>query len=123
MYMNKEEYCVISLVLDLCIILDFRTDDIQDTSTLRRGIPAAHTVFGVSRTINAACFLLVRGMMRARSLNNPESLKVCIEHVLEMHWGQGLEIYWRDNYICPSFDEYKDMAKRSKDMVRAMGRI
>ncbi|GFG39107.1 hypothetical protein Cfor_12241, partial [Coptotermes formosanus] len=76
------------------------------------GIPAAHTVFGVSRTINAACFLLVRGMMRARSLNNPESLKVCIEHVLEMHWGQGLEIYWRDNYICPSFDEYKDMAKR-----------
>jgi geranylgeranyl diphosphate synthase type 3 len=122
-YMNKEKYCVISFVLDLCLILHCRFDDIQDNSTLRRGIPAAHTIYGVASTISAAIYLLLRGLKRAQDLNHPEAMKVCIEKLLELYWAQGLEIYWRDNYICPSFEEYKEMAKRSKDMVRAISRI
>ncbi|GFG36235.1 hypothetical protein Cfor_01026, partial [Coptotermes formosanus] len=87
-------------------------DDIQDNSTLRRGIPAAHTIYGVASTISAAIYLLLRGLKRAQDLNHPEAMKVCIEKLLELYWAQGLEIYWRDNYICPSFEEYKEMAKR-----------
>jgi hypothetical protein len=34
-----------------------------------------------------------------------------------------MEIYWRDNYMCPSVEEYQEMAKRSKDRVRTMSRI
>lgn len=35
------------------------------------------------------------------------------EQVLELHRGQGMEIYWRDNYTCPTEDEYKKMTIRS----------
>lgn len=46
-------------------------DDIEDGSTLRRGAPAAHMVYGVPLTINAAeltCFL---AMQKAMQLNHP----------------------------------------------------
>jgi geranylgeranyl diphosphate synthase type 3 len=122
-YVNKEKYPVISFVLELRIILHCRMDDIQDNSTLRRSIPAAHTIYGVASTTSAANCLILRGLKIAQSLNHPEAMKVCTERLLQMYWGQGLEIYWRDNYICPSFEEYKEMAKRSKDMVRAISRI
>jgi geranylgeranyl diphosphate synthase type 3 len=121
--MNKEKHCVISFVLELRIILHCRIDDIQDNSILRRGVPVAHSIYGVASTINAANYLLLRGLKRTQSLNHPEAMKVCVEQLVEAYWGQGMEIYWRDNYICPSFEEYKEMAKRSKDVVKAMSRI
>jgi geranylgeranyl diphosphate synthase type 3 len=43
--------------------------------------------------------------------------------MLELHRGQGMEIYWRDNYTCPSVEEYQEMTKRSKDRVGVMSRF
>jgi hypothetical protein len=42
---------------------------------------------------------------------------------LEMWRGQDMDIYWRDNHIYPSEEEYLEMVKISKDRVRAMIRI
>ena len=36
------------------------------------------------------------------------------EELLELHRGQGMDIYWRDSYSCPTEDEYKEMVQRSK---------
>lgn len=36
------------------------------------------------------------------------------EQILELHRGQGMDIYWRDSVHCPSEDEYKTMVIRSK---------
>lgn len=36
--------------------------------------------------------------------------KIYTEQVLEIHRGQGMEIFWRDNFICPTESEYKEMA-------------
>jgi hypothetical protein len=38
--------------------------------------------------------------------------------MLDLFKGQGMEIYFRDNYICPSVEEYQEYAKRSKDWNR-----
>jgi geranylgeranyl diphosphate synthase type 3 len=114
-YVNKERYCVIYLYWNYVIILFCRTDDIQDNSILRRGIPVAHSIYGVASTINAAKYLLLKGLTRLRSFNHPDVITVCKEQVLETYYGQGLEIFWRDNYTCPSLEEYKQMIKRSKD--------
>ena len=92
-----------------------RIDDIQDNATLRLGIPVAHSIYGVASTINAANYLLLKGLKRVQSLNNPDAITVCIEQLLQMYYGQGLEIYWCDNYTCPSLVEYKQMIKKSKD--------
>lgn len=43
--------------------------------------------------------------------------QVFTEQLLELHKGQGMDIYWRDSYTCPSEEEYKLMVKRSKDYI------
>ena len=34
--------------------------------------------------------------------------------LLDLHRGQGKEIYWRDGHICPDEQEYRDMVRQSK---------
>ncbi|XP_015188442.1 PREDICTED: geranylgeranyl pyrophosphate synthase [Polistes dominula] len=84
-------------------------DDIQDDSILRRGIPVAHSIFGVPSTINAANYVLFISLEKILALNHPEATQIFTEQILELHRGQGMEIYWRDNYICPTEDEYRHM--------------
>jgi geranylgeranyl diphosphate synthase type 3 len=91
-----------------------RIDDIQDNSLRRRGIPVAHSVYGVSSTINASIYLLLKGIKKLQSLNHPDAITVCTEQLLDFCYGQGLEIFWRDNYTCPLMEEYKKMIKKSK---------
>ena len=97
------------------IILFCRIDDIEDNSILRRGIPAAHTIYGIPSPINTANYLLLKGLKKVQSLNQPDTITVATEKLLVLYYGQGLEICWRDNYTCPSLEEYKQMNKRSKD--------
>ncbi|KAF3425602.1 hypothetical protein E2986_05989 [Frieseomelitta varia] len=99
-------------------------DDIQDNSVLRRGIPVAHNIYGVASTINAANYSMFIALEKLLALNHPEvnklynikiraqCIQVYVEQLLELHRGQGMEIYWRDNYICPSETAYKQMTIR-----------
>lgn len=41
-------------------------------------------------------------------------MTIYIEHWLEFFRGQGMDMYWKDNFICPTEEEYKIMAVRSK---------
>jgi len=122
-YANKEKYFVLSFLLELCIILYCRIDDIQDNSILRRGIPAAHTIYGVASTINAANYVHFMGLDRVQSLNHPKAMALCTEHLLELYHRQGMDIYWCDNYMCPPVEEYQKIAEKSKDRVKIMSRI
>jgi len=94
-----------------------RIDDIQDNSILRRGIPVAHSIYGVASTINAASYLLLKMLNKVQSLNHPDAITVATKQLLDSYYSQGLEICWRDNYTCPSLQEYKKLIKRSKDMT------
>ncbi|XP_076384890.1 geranylgeranyl pyrophosphate synthase quemao isoform X3 [Megalopta genalis] len=87
-------------------------DDIQDNSVLRRGIPVAHNIYGIASTINAANYVLFIALEKVIALNHPEGTQVYVEQLLELHRGQGMEIYWRDNYICPSETAYRQMTIR-----------
>lgn len=44
-------------------------------------------------------------------------MQVFTEQLLELHKGQGMDIYWRDSYICPSEEQYKLMVKRSMSFI------
>ncbi|KOB73871.1 Geranylgeranyl diphosphate synthase, partial [Operophtera brumata] len=80
-------------------------DDIQDNSILRRGIPVAHSIYGVASTINAANYAMIVALEKTLELGHPS--------LLELHRGQGMEIYWRDNFTCPSEEEYKEMTVKN----------
>lgn len=84
-------------------------DDIEDNSILRRGIPVAHSIYGIAHTINAANYVMIAALERTQELGHPQATAVYTEQLLELHRGQGMEIYWRDNFQCPSEEEYKEM--------------
>ena len=122
-FVNNEKYCVRCFVLQLCITLHCRIDDIQDNSALRRGIPAAHRVYGFASTISAGLCVFFKSIQMVLSFNHPDCIKLYIEMLWELSRAQATEIYWRDNHTCPSEEEYLDMVNRSKYRVRAMCRI
>ena len=39
------------------------------------------------------------------------------EQLLELHRGQGKDIYWRDNHLCPTEEEYFTMVKQSTSVI------
>jgi len=77
-------------------------------------------MYGVASTINVAKYVHFIGLNRVQNLNHPKAIALFTEHLLELYHGLGMDIYWRDNHTCPSVKEYKEIAKKSKDMVRAM---
>lgn len=96
-------------------------DDIEDNSKLRRGIPVAHHIFGVPSTINSANYVYFLGLEKTLKLGHPEATRVFTEQLLELHQGQGMEIYWRDNFLCPTEEEYKEMVKRKTGGLFGLG--
>jgi len=89
-YVNKAKYFGINFLLELCIILYCRIDDIQDNSILRRGILEAHTMYGVGSTISGANYVHFVELNRMQSLNYPKAMTLCTKHLLEMHHRQGM---------------------------------
>ncbi|CAL8300141.1 unnamed protein product [Merluccius merluccius] len=84
-------------------------DDIEDSSTLRRGFPVAHSIYGVPSVINSANYVYFLGLEKVLTLEHPEAVHVFTQQLLELHRGQGLDIHWRDTYTCPSEQEYRAM--------------
>ncbi|XP_032639020.1 geranylgeranyl pyrophosphate synthase isoform X2 [Chelonoidis abingdonii] len=84
-------------------------DDIEDNSKLRRGFPVAHSIYGIPSVINSANYVYFLGLQKVLTLDHPEAVKVFTRQLLELHQGQGLDIYWRDTYTCPTEAEYKAM--------------
>jgi geranylgeranyl pyrophosphate synthase len=80
-------------MLQLSTTLDCRIDDIQDNSSLHRGIPAAHTVYGVARTISAAIYVIFISLHRALNSDQTQMIKFLTEMMVETWRGQAIEIY------------------------------
>ena len=56
--------------------LMYRIDDVEDGSTLRRGFPVAHSIFGVPQTINSANYIYFCALRELERLNNPRLFKI-----------------------------------------------
>lgn len=90
-------------------------DDVEDNSELRRGKMAAHLKFGPASTINAANYVYFSAMSLIRSTGDSDVIKIYEEEILNLHRGQGLELFWRDRVakevesFCPSEQDYVNM--------------
>lgn len=45
--------------------------------------------------------------------DSQQMLELFIEEMLEAHRGQGMEIWWRENHVCPTLQQYLLMVERS----------
>ena len=79
---------------------------------LRRGQPCAHLIYGTPSTINSANYVMFIGLEKVLKLGHPEAVSVFSHQMLELHRGQGMEIHWRDNFVCPTEQEYRQMIER-----------
>jgi geranylgeranyl diphosphate synthase type 3 len=84
-------------------------DDVEDSSILRRGIPVANSIFGVAQTINSANYVYFKALQDLLLMNNPKLIEIFTEELLNLHRGQGMDLYWRDSLTCPSEADYLEM--------------
>ncbi|KAM4067158.1 polyprenyl synthetase domain-containing protein [Hirsutella rhossiliensis] len=100
---------VIKRIVTLLHNASLLIDDIQDSSKLRRGLPVSHSIFGIAQTINAANYAFFLVQQELPKLGDPRAYEVFTEELLNLHRGQGMDIYWRDASICPTEQEYFTM--------------
>ena len=84
-------------------------DDIEDNSKLRRGMPVAHSIFGVPVTLNCANYVYFLALEKCHSLENPKAMSIFVQELLNLHRGQGQDILWREQCKCPSMEQYTQM--------------
>ncbi|CAI4215203.1 unnamed protein product [Parascedosporium putredinis] len=84
-------------------------DDVEDSSSLRRGLPVAHNIFGVAQTINSANYIYFCSLQELQKLKNPKAITTYAEELLHLHRGQGMDLFWRDTLTCPTEEDYLEM--------------
>ncbi|RDH28588.1 terpenoid synthase [Aspergillus welwitschiae] len=105
----EEKLNIITEIVGLLHTASLLIDDIQDNSKLRRGLPVAHSIFGIAQTINSANYAYFLAQERLRELNHPEAYEIYTEELLRLHRGQGMDLYWRDCLTCPTEEDYIEM--------------
>jgi geranylgeranyl diphosphate synthase type 3 len=82
-------------------------------------------VFGIAQTINAANYVYFEAQDQLRQLKNwPQAFLVFNEELLNLHRGQGMELYWRDTLQPPSEADYLQMiANKTGGLFRLVLRL
>ncbi|KZO93846.1 terpenoid synthase [Calocera viscosa TUFC12733] len=122
----EDKLDVISSVVNMLHNASLMMDDVEDDSALRRGFPVTHKIYGIPQTINTAnlvYFLAYQELFALRDGHRPASPdapsssptrsmgldELVTEELINLHRGQGLDLFWRDSLICPTEDEYVSM--------------
>ncbi|CAI7674226.1 unnamed protein product [Penicillium manginii] len=104
-----ESLAIISKVVLMLHTASLLIDDVEDNSVLRRGVPVAHNIFGTAQTINSANYVYFLALQEIQRLNNPAAIDIYVKELLNLHRGQGMDLFWRDTLTCPTEDEYLEM--------------
>ncbi|KAI8096784.1 geranylgeranyl pyrophosphate synthase [Halteromyces radiatus] len=109
LHVPKDKLVVITKVIEMLHSASLLIDDVEDDSALRRGVPAAHHLYGVPQTINCANYVYFLALSELVKLNNPNMVKIYTDELLNLHRGQGMELFWRDTLTCPTEAEFLEM--------------
>lgn len=105
----QESLDIITRVVGLLHTASLLVDDVEDNSRLRRGIPVAHSIFGVPQAINSSNYIYFCALQEVQKLRNPKAIAIFTEELINLHRGQGMDLYWRDSLTCPTEDDYLEM--------------
>jgi geranylgeranyl diphosphate synthase, type III len=100
---------IITSVVGMLHTASLLIDDVEDSSLLRRGLPVTHSIFGTPQTINSANYVYFIALRELSKLNNPACIEIYTEELLNLHRGQGMDLFWRDTLTCPTEAEYLEM--------------
>jgi geranylgeranyl diphosphate synthase type 3 len=75
---SDEKLNIIDEIIDMLHNASLLIDDIEDGSDLRRSSPAAHIIYGIPLTINAAELTCVLSIQKAFALNDSRAERIVI---------------------------------------------
>jgi geranylgeranyl diphosphate synthase type 3 len=104
-----ESLDVITKVVGMLHTASLLVDDVEDNSQLRRGYPVAHVIFGIPQTINSSNYIYFCALQELQKLKNAKTITVFAEELVNLHRGQGMDLFWRDTLTCPTEDDYLEM--------------
>nr|CAG4709915.1 unnamed protein product [Naegleria fowleri] len=130
--LSEEELRVVQNIVDKLHNASLLIDDIEDNSKLRRGKPCAHLIYGTPATINCANYVYFEALKDIQKLNTSfvgenglntfsDAISIFMDELLLLHEGQGKDIYWRDNGICPLEDDYLQMVQNKTGGLFRLG--
>lgn len=106
---------IISVIHNASLVVD----DIQDNSFLRRNKKCAHIIFGTPLSINAAylcTFKILNEINKRDDISETTKYKI-VENIYYTHIGQGMDIYYTQNKIIPTIEEYDKMMEYKTGML------
>ncbi|KAH0293178.1 geranylgeranyl diphosphate synthase 1, partial [Aureobasidium sp. EXF-3399] len=109
LHVPKPSLDIITRVVGMLHTASLLIDDVEDSSVLRRGVPVAHNIFGTAQTINSANYVYFCALRELMKLNNPRAIEIYNDELLNLHRGQGMDLFWRDSLTCPSEHDYLEM--------------
>lgn len=74
----EESTMIVKRIIDLLHESSLMLDDIQDSSSLRRGMPATHTIFGLGQTINSASYKIIQAMNEVAKLDSMDCMQILL---------------------------------------------
>ena len=99
-------------------------DDIEDGSTLRRGKPAAHVIFGEAQSINSATFVYVNAVKLVHQMRSTETMDALLDEIGNLFVGQGWDLYWKHHLRVPTGEEYLQMVDlKTGGLFRLLARL
>lgn len=116
-----EKLAIINAVIGTLHTASLLVDDVEDSSSLRRGLPVAHRIYGTPQVINSANYKYFCAQYELALLKNPKAQAVFLEELLNLHRGQGLDLYWRDTLTCPTEDDYLEMVNHKTGGLFRLG--
>ena len=69
----------------------------------------AHSIFGTAQTINSSNYVYFVALRELQKLKNPAAIDIYVEELLNLHRGQGMDLFWRDTLTCPTEEDYLEM--------------
>lgn len=127
--LNWKKYLDLAVFIEIIHSGSLIIDDIEDNSSLRRGRPACYKIFGVNTALNAgnAAYFLLLKRLRSKKIAKNEELRLWQIYGEEMnrgHFGQALDIFWRNNKKTAGKNEYLEMCRlKTGCLVRMAARM
>ncbi|GAA5835261.1 hypothetical protein JCM5353_003211 [Sporobolomyces roseus] len=109
---KEQDLEVVKKVVGMLHTASLLMDDVEDDSHLRRGMPVAHKIYGIPQTINSANYVYFLAFQELQRIQPREGIRVeemVTEELLNLHRGQGMDLYWRESLIVPTEAEYIEM--------------
>ncbi len=113
---RAEDYIDFAVIPEVVHSGTLIVDDVEDDSTLRRGRPCTHRIFGVDVAVNAGnamYFLPLLALMRNGKKLGLEKLarayEIYAQEMINVSYGQAFDIWWHKGKGEPSEKEYLQM--------------